>query len=310
MLVLTGWSDQSNCCGHGLLSFLYRESWAPFCLDSYSTLQMKMKTRLIHKICPRQVFSHSCPSNKCSITYMIKECPPSPTCLSQQPSPWTVPLFFPLAHVRNLTTSFLPCILPLHALSVILAMTLSPWYLSLSPTVLHLPGHCESLPTLPLTGSITTACDWSSQFCHRDLSETWRTFILPTQNFPVPPSQSWNEAHHSYHGFKGTTIWGHNLNKPMFIFPPHYSLQLRSYSKDIFTCLKEDLSFKKKDLLILLDTCGCFESMFICVIHVCLVPTKSKEGAGSPGTRVADCCELLCGAGNWTLVLWKSSQCS
>lgn len=144
MLVLIWWSDQSNCCGHGLRSFLYRENWAPFLLrqllTGYYTSQMKMKTRLIHKICPRQVFSYSRLSNNCSITYMIKECPPSPTCLSQQPSPWTVPLFFSLAHVRNLTISFLP---PLHVLSVILAMTLSPWYLSLSPTVLHLPDHCE-----------------------------------------------------------------------------------------------------------------------------------------------------------------------
>lgn len=160
MLVLIGWSDQSNCCGHGLQSFLYRESWAPFYLAVNWLFHFtdENENQLIHKICPRQVFSYSCPSNKCSITYMIKECTPSPICLSQQPSPWTVPLFSPLAHVRNLTTSFLPRVLLLHALSVILAMTLSPWYLSLSPTVLHLPGHCES-----------PACTYSDKFHHHCL---------------------------------------------------------------------------------------------------------------------------------------------
>lgn len=113
--------------------------------------QIKMKPRLIYKICPRQVFSYSWNGNNCSITYVFKECPPSSTCLSQYPSPWTAPLFYPLAQVRNLTASFLPTVLPVHAQSII------PGTSPLHPLFSISLAIESPLPALPLTGSVTTA---------------------------------------------------------------------------------------------------------------------------------------------------------
>lgn len=39
-------------------------------------------------------------------------------------------------------------------------------------------------------------------------------------------------------------------------------------------------------------------------LHLCL-----REGIGSPGTAIADSCELPVGTGNWTRVFRKNSQC-
>lgn len=45
--------------------------------------------------------------------------------------------------------------------------------------------------------------------------------------------------------------------------------------------------------------------------HVCAMCTRSpEEGAGSPETGVTNTCELCSDTGNWTQVLWESSQCS
>jgi hypothetical protein len=46
-------------------------------------------------------------------------------------------------------------------------------------------------------------------------------------------------------------------------------------------------------------------SIYLSFYHVC-----QCEGVWSPGIGVTDSCEPPWGVENWTLVLWKSSQCS
>jgi hypothetical protein len=157
------WSLTPGLIVHRKLSSIF---WNTQLLIAYYMSQIKTKPRLIYIICPRQVFSYSCPGNNCSIAYMFKECPPSSACLSQHPSPWTAPLFYPLGQVRNLTASFPPPILPVHVQPIIPAMTLSSWSLSLTPTspslwplevpCLHCPWLVLSLrPATGLLGTVT-----------------------------------------------------------------------------------------------------------------------------------------------------------
>lgn len=50
---------------------------------------------------------------------------------------------------------------------------------------------------------------------------------------------------------------------------------------------------------------GCFICMYLHVMHACLVPVEAIRESRA---AVISNCRLLCGAGDWIRVLWKSSH--
>lgn len=82
---------------------------------------------------------------------------------------------------------------------------------------------------------------------------------------------------------------------------------LENRSRNFDKCVWVDLNFFDSFLFYVY---GCFSCIYVCAPWLAWCLRRPEEGAGAPVTGVTGGCQCHAGAGNWTHVLCRSSQCS